>query len=224
MRVSTIIPIYNEAAAIEKVQRSIRPLAEKSEIIFVDGGSTDGTRDLIRPEFTVISSHKGRANQMNRGAEISHGGVLFFLHCDSEVPATAMEEICRVMENYQAGCFGIRFPSDNLWMRCCQVLSNFRVKSRGIMFGDQGIFLDRRLFFELGGFPDLPIMEDYQFSLDLREKRVKVGMTRSRILTSDRRFVQGGPLRVMWKMNRLRAMYRRGVDIQKIAALYRDIR
>lgn len=92
------------------------------------------------------------------------------------------------------------------------------------MFGDQGIFIRRKLFFEIGGFPELPIMEDYQFSLTLKELGVKLGITQKRIYTSDRRFVKGGRLRIMWKMNRLRAMYRRGVDIEKIADLYRDVR
>lgn len=92
------------------------------------------------------------------------------------------------------------------------------------MFGDQGIFIRRKLFFEMGGFPKLPIMEDYQFSLTLKEMGVKIGIAKKRIYTSDRRFKEGGRLKVMWKMNRLRAMYRRGVEIEKIADLYRDVR
>lgn len=94
------------------------------------------------------------------------------------------------------------------------------------MFGDQGIFLDRNLFFEAGMFPDIPIMEDYQLSLTLKEMGVKLGMTKQRIYTSDRRFPKGtiSKLKVMWKMNRLRKMYRDGVDIKRISAMYRDVR
>ena len=161
---------------------------------------------------------------MNLGAEKSSGDVLFFLHCDSELPADAIEQIETVMRKYRAGCFGIAFRSKNIWMKCCQIISNHRIKDRKIMFGDQGIFIRRKLFFEIGGFPELPIMEDYQFSLTLKELGVKLGITKKRIYTSDRRFVKGGRLRIMWKMNRLRAMYRRGVDIEKIADLYRDVR
>ena len=94
------------------------------------------------------------------------------------------------------------------------------------MFGDQGIFVDRELFFEVGMFPDLPIMEDYQFSITLKERGIKLGMAKHRIYTSARRF-EGSTvekLRVMWKMNRLRAMYRDGVEPEKIAMLYRDVR
>ena len=224
MRVSIIIPVYNEEKTIRKLLRTLEPVKEKAEILFVDGGSTDRTLSLLPEEYKVVKGPKGRAWQMNLGAEKSRGNVLFFLHCDSELPKDAIEQIERVMRKYQVGCFGIAFHSKNIWMKCCQLISNQRIKDRKIMFGDQGIFIRRKLFFEIGGFPDLPIMEDYQFSLTLKEMGVRLGIAGKRIYTSDRRFARGGRLRVMWKMNRLRAMYRRGVDIEKIAELYRDVR
>jgi len=95
-----------------------------------------------------------------------------------------------------------------------------------VMFGDQGIFIERDLFFEIGMFPDMPILEDYQLSVTLRERGIRLGMTKHRIYTSDRRF-EGNTiekLRLMWLMNRLRAMYRKGVPIEKIASLYADVR
>lgn len=224
MKISTIIPIYNEEKTIQTFLSTLEPVKGKTEILFVDGGSTDRTLDLIPKEYTVIHGPKGRAKQMNLGAEKSSGEVLFFLHCDSEIPKDAVEQIVQVMKTFDAGCFGIAFHSHNIWMKCCQIISNHRIKDRKVMFGDQGIFIKRKLFFEIGGFPELPIMEDYQFSLTLKEKGVNLGMTKKRIYTSDRRFVQGGRLRIMWKMNRLRAMYRKGVDINEISRLYRDIR
>lgn len=224
MKISIIIPVYNEEDTIRKLQDSLEPLKGKCEILFVDGGSTDQTLSLIPKEYCIIHSKKGRAVQQNVGAKESAGDILFFLHCDSEVPATAVEEIEQVMEKYQVGCFGIAFHSANLWMKCCQVISNHRIKDRKIMFGDQGIFIKRSLFFEIGGFPEIPIMEDYQFSLTLKERKTKIGIAKSRIYTSDRRFRKGGRLRVMWKMNRLRAKYRQGMDVNKISAMYKDIR
>ena len=94
------------------------------------------------------------------------------------------------------------------------------------MFGDQGIFLDRDLFFEIGMFPEIPVMEDYQLSLTLKEQGIRLGMTKRRIYTSDRRFPKGTvpKLKLMWKMNRLRKMYRDGVPIERISRLYRDVR
>ena len=130
------------------------------------------------------------------------------------------------MKDYQAGCFGIAFHSKNFFMFTCRVISNHRIKDRKVMFGDQGIFIERELFFEIGMFPEIPVMEDYQLSLTLKERGVKLGMTRKRIYTSDRRFPKGTipKLKLMWKMNRLRKMYRDRVPIETISDLYRDVR
>lgn len=226
MKISIIIPIYNEEKTIGKLLETLEPLKGRCEILFVDGGSTDRTLELLDHQYPVLTSEKGRARQMNYGAKKSTGDVLFFLHCDSEVPKTALEEMEEVMKNHRAGCFGIAFHSWNLFMFTCRVISNHRVKDRKVMFGDQGIFIERNLFFEVGMFPDMPILEDYQFSLALKEKKIKFGMAKHRIYTSDRRF-EGNTitkLQVMWKMNRLRAMYRKGIPIEEIAELYKDVR
>lgn len=225
-KISIIIPVYNEEKTIEKLQEQLEDLKDKCEILFVDGGSTDRTLELIRQEYTVIQGFKGRAVQMNEGAKRSTGDILLFLHCDSELPERPLAEIRRVMKDHAAGCFGIAFHSRNFFMWTCKVISNHRIKDRKVMFGDQGIFVDRDLFFEAGMFPELPIMEDYQFSLNLKEMGVKLGMAKRRIYTSDRRFPKGtiSKLKVMWKMNRLRKMHRDGVDIHLISQMYKDIR
>lgn len=226
MNISIIIPIYNEEKTIEKLLETLRPLKGRCEILFVDGQSTDKTLSILGNQYPVLQSEKGRAKQMNLGATESTGDVLFFLHCDSEIPDTALEEIEKVMQKHKAGCFGIAFHSWNFFMFTCRVISNHRIKDRKVMFGDQGIFVDRELFFKAGMFPEIPIMEDYQFSLTLKEMGVRLGITKSRIYTSARRF-EGNTidkLRIMWKMNRLRAMYRKGVPIEEIAALYKDVR
>ncbi len=224
--ISIIIPVYNEEKTIVKLQRQLRELRGKCEILFVDGGSTDRTLEFIEPEYTVIHSEKGRGKQMNAGAKASRGEILFFLHCDSELPPKPLSEIRRVMRDHEAGCFGIAFHSRNFFMLTCRVISNHRIRDRKVMFGDQGIFVDRALFFEAGMFPEIPIMEDYRFSLTLKEKGVKLGMTGKRIYTSDRRFPKGTipKLKLMWKMNRLRKMFRNGIPIEKISDMYRDIR
>ena len=226
MKISVIIPTFNEELTIEKLIKTLKPLDGKCEILFVDGGSTDKTLEIIGDKYPVIISEKGRAKQMNAGAKNSTGDVLFFLHCDSEVPSTALEEIQEVMSDFRVGCFGIAFHSWHFFMWTCRWVSNHRAKIRRIIFGDQGLFIERELFFELGMFPDISIMEDYQFSLTLKETEIKTGMTRNRIYTSDRRF-EGNTfekLRVMWHMHRLRAYYRRGMDIRKIAEQYADKR
>lgn len=226
LRISIIVPIYNEEKTIVKMTEQLMALKDRCEILLVDGGSTDRTRDLIPPELTLLRSEKGRAEQMNCGAKHSTGDILFFLHCDSILPERPLYQIKKVMKHCRAGCFGIAFRSRNFFMWTCGVISNHRIKDRKIMFGDQGIFIDRALFFEVGMFPALPIMEDYQFSLTLKERGEKLGITEKRIYTSHRRFPEGTipKLRLMWKMNRMRKMYRDGVDIHMISQMYRDVR
>lgn len=225
-RISVIVPVYNEKKTIGRLLAELGKIKNRCEIILVDGGSTDGTLTHIGPDFKVLHSEKGRAVQMNLGARESTGDILFFLHCDSELPERPLEQIRYVMKDYRVGCFGIAFHSKNFFMYTCRVISNHRIKDRNVVFGDQGIFIDRKLFFEMGGFPELPVMEDYQFSLALKKRGEKIGITKKRIYTSDRRFPAGTipKLKEMWKMNRLRKMYRDGVDIEKIGKMYKDVR
>lgn len=224
--VSVIVPVYNEASTIERIQQELLPLKDHCEILFVDGGSTDGTPDMIGSEFRVLHGVKGRAAQMNLGARESTGDILFFLHSDSELPKRPLEEIRAVMAEHRVGCFGITFHSRSFFLWTCRVISNHRIKDRKVMFGDQGIFIDRELFFQAGMYPEIPIMEDYQFSLTLKEMGVKIGIAKHRICTSDRRFPKKTipKLKEMWKMNRLRKMYRDGVSIEKISGFYKDVR
>ena len=225
-KISIIVPLYNEEKTIEALQEQLLKLKDQCEVVFVDGGSTDRTPELLRPEWNVIHTVKGRAKQMNAGAKESTGEILFFLHCDSKLPPDPLGKIKDVMKEHDAGCFGIAFETKSPLMQICRMISNHRIKDRKVMFGDQGIFVERSLFFEAGMYPELPIMEDYQFSLTLKEKGIRLGIAKGYICTSDRRFPKGTvpKLRLMWKMNRLRKMYRDGVNIRKIAALYKDIR
>ena len=225
-KISVIIPFYNEKDTIDEMIRQMGDLQRSCEIIFVDGGSTDGSREKIPDTFRVMESAKGRACQMNLGAQESSGDILFFLHCDSELPPDAAGLIRQSIKKNPAGCFGIRFRKKRLFLWTCRIISNHRVKDRRVMFGDQGIFVMRRLFNEIGGFKEMPLMEDYQFSLDLKARGVKPVLAGKRIVTSSRRF-DGNTrhmLSVMWKMNRLRKMYRDGVPIDQIAAQYQDVR
>lgn len=230
-RISVIVPMYNEAAVIGKLLASLEELRlSGAEILFADGGSTDGTLERIpdKAGYEVFTAaRKGRAFQMNEAASRAKGEILFFVHADSELPRGAEQELRRVLRTHDAGCFGIDFrKKNNFFLYTCKWISNHRVKDRKVMFGDQGIFIRRALFYRAGRFPELPLMEDYQFSLTLREMGVKLGMTRKRIYTSPRRFAGSTreKLRVMWQMNRLRAAYREGVPIEEIAKAYRDIR
>lgn len=225
-KVSIIVPIYNEASTIAGLQKQMAPYKAEAEIIFVDGGSTDATCKMIEHGYKLISSCKGRARQMNEGAKASTGDVLFFLHADSILPDGFIEEIKRVMATHEYGCFGVKFPSKNILMLSNRIISNDRAFRRGLPFSDQGIFMSRELFEYLGGFPEFPIMEDYQLGLTLRKQGYKPGRTKSRITTSIRRYGKGtiGIAKTEYQMWNQRRRYRRGEDVERLAAEYRDVR
>ena len=225
--ISIIIPTLDEARVIAALLAQLEPLRNGCEIVFVDGGSSDGTREAILDAgFRLVDAPRGRGTQRNAGARASSGEILFFLHADSALPPDPLGEIRRAMRGHRVGCFGVRFEPSSLLMLCCRLLSNFRCYVRRIMFGDQGIFIDRELFFEVGGFPDLPLMEDYQFSLDLRARGFRPAPTRRRIATSSRRYgtTPASRIKTMLLMGRLRQMYREGTPVEEIARIYGQAR
>lgn len=225
-KISIIIPTYNEESIILALLSQLEQYKHDAEIIIVDGSSTDGTVELIRDRWRVISCDKGRGHQMNLGAEKSFGDILFFLHVDSKLPTDALGQIIRCMRTNRYGCFGIKFASANFFMWTNKVISNHRAWKRGLPFGDQGIFIERSLFEEAGGFPELPIMEDYEFARRMRAKGYKPGRTDSLILSSDRRYGRGTVriLKTEFKTWNMRRKYRKGIDINLIENEYSDAR
>ena len=220
-KISIIIPCYKEGDTLSTMEDQLRPYKKQAEILFADGGENH-----FSGEYKVVPCPKGRAKQMNTAAKVASGDILFFLHCDSILPKGFLEEIREALRKTPVACFGIRFSPSTPLMMICSFISNHRVYDRKVMFGDQGIFLGRELFFQMGGFPDIPLMEDYQFSLNLKKCGIPMGLCKKRLITSERRFSGSlfHKLSTMWKMNRLRARYRKGEDIDALAKEYSDSR
>ena len=223
--ISLIIPALNEEKAIEALLVNITALSGAKDVVVADGGSTDRTKELSTPFATVVDCPRGRGPQCNFGASRAVGDIFFFLHADSLLEHDALHKIeLAVAQGVKWGCLKLRFDDAHWFPRLIAWASNKRVRLCGIAFGDQGIFITRGLFEQLGGFPDLPLMEDYQLSLILRERKIAPIQVNSYIVSSARRFIDGGFLRVIMQMRRLRKLYRRGADICDIKAMYRDIR
>ena len=220
-KISIIIPCYKEGDTLSNMEEQLRPYKKQAEILFADGGENH-----FSGEYKVVPCPKGRSKQMNTAAKVASGDILFFLHCDSILPKGFLEEIREALRKTPVACFGIRFKPFSPLMTICSFISNHRVYDRKVMFGDQGIFLGRELFFQMGGFPDIPLMEDYQFSLNLKSRGIPMGLCKKRLITSERRFSGSffHKLLIMWKMNRLRARYRKGEEIDVLAKEYKDIR
>ena len=225
MKLSLIIPIYNEERKIRACLKNLSSLPAETEILFSDGGSTDKTLAIIGDRYPVIHAPKGRAAQMNAAAGEASGDILWFSHCDSLLPAEGPSMILQAVEEGAVfGCFRIAFDYRGPFMKCNTFNSNFRAKHLHIAFGDQGIFMTKALFAKCGGFPDLPLMEDYELSKRMKRANVPLTVLPATIVTSGRRYRTRHPLLTMWQMFRLRRMYDAGVDINRIAQMYKDIR
>lgn len=223
--ISIIIPVLNEEKRIEALLEHAAALPGDKEIIVVDGGSADRTAELAAHRAVVIEGACGRGPQCNAGARMAHGDIFFFLHADSRLELNALGEIERaVAQGASWGCLKLCFGGGHWFGRIVALCSNLRARWRGLVFGDQGIFMSRGLFGQLEGFRELPLMEDYQLSLDLKKRGIAPRQIDSRIVTSARRFTSGGWLRTLWQMRRLRALYRQGVDIGEIMGCYQDAR
>ena len=224
MKITMILPIYNESKTIAPMMEQLDRLPGDWEILFADGGSTDDTLVQIGSRYSVLRCPKGRANQMNYAAGKATSDVLWFVHCDSILPTDAHAQISAAVEKgAKWGCFRIGFDRNGLFMACNTIMSNFRAR-RGTPFGDQGIWVRQDVFFSIGGFPDLPIMEDYEFSRQMSAANILVCQLPGRIITSGRRYETRFPIITALRMVHLRNLYRAGVDIQEIAGRYRDIR
>ena len=160
-RISVVIPALNEASAIEACIVSVRRTDRPVEIIVADGGSTDGTADLARKAGAlVIEGRRGRADQQNAGARAASGEPLLFLHADTRLPegwAQALR-VALARPGVAGGAFRLGIDARGSGLRFIEAMANLRSVVLQMPFGDQAIFLRRSRFFELGGFPEMPIM------------------------------------------------------------------
>lgn len=216
--VTIIIPTYNEAKNIKKIEKVIEAIEGDFEVIFSDGFSKDGTFELIN--YHKIQESKYRSNQMNAAVKYAKGDYLFFLHCDSIIGP----ECVNLIENSKLDCgaFKISFFPNNWKMKLIAHFSRRRIINRKIAFGDQGIFIKKDIFQKIGGFRPIPLMEDYQLSLDLKEMGYEIKQVDYNIQSSARRFQKHAFL-TAYRMKKLQRLYRKGYSIIKISEIYEKI-
>ena len=222
MQLSIIIPARNEAAGIEQFLQQLQPLrACGHEVILVDGGSVDTTAALARPlSDRVLISSAGRAQQMNAGARVARGRLLWFLHADSQIPVDADRLMLDAIRDGHAwGRFDIRLSGAHGLLRSVEYLMNLRSRVTGIATGDQGIFMTRELFLSVDGFADLPLMEDVELTTRLKRKQ-RPACLRQALVTSSRRWEQYGIVRTIVLMWSLRLAWSLGVPAKRLAEYY----
>jgi rSAM/selenodomain-associated transferase 2 len=220
--VSVIIPALNEAENIQQTvtaaQRDYTP--DEVEIIVVDGGSEDGTLEMVPSDVSLIRSPPGRAVQMNRGAAASNGEILVFCHADSQLPVGWRKAVTQALSRpgVSGGTFQIRlWPAQGILhlLNLPRYPANWR-----IMYGDQAQFMSRHTFEQVGGFPQIPLMEDLEMSRALHQvgRLVRIPL---RVASSSRRFLERGPLRQFWLdvVCVIRYLYL-GATAEEVASIY----
>lgn len=221
-RLSIIIPALNEAAGIGATLARLQAARRRGhEVIVVDGGSGDGTpaccNNLVDQ---LLYAGPGRAVQMNAGAAQACGDTLLFLHADTLSPEDVDRLIAAVLRGAPGwGRFDVQLSGRRPLLRLIEWLMNLRSRVSGIATGDQGLFLTREWFASVGGFPDLPLMEDIALSKCLK-RRARPHCLKARMVTSSRRWETQGIARTVVKMWCLRAAFFLGVPASRLARRY----
>ena len=220
--ISIIIPVLNEAEIIQSILNELQQHSQV-EVIVVDGGSQDNTVAVaIQTGVKVISvPQKGRAAQMNAGANIARGDILLFLHADTKLPSNFVELVIKTLEpdSVIAGAFELAIDGEAKSLRWIELLVKMRSRLFSLPYGDQAIFVSKRAFINSGGFADLPIMEDFEFI-----KRIGKGIAiaPATVTTSGRRWQKLG----VWKTTLINQAiivgYYLGISPTKLSDFYRN--
>jgi uncharacterized protein len=222
--ISVIIPTLNEAVILAQTIQSVRN-GNRIEIIVTDGGSRDRTCELaVKAGVTLLEVVGGRAAQLNAGAADAKGSILFFLHADTHPPSGYANQIRTALDDPAtvAGAFRFRTDGTGTAMRVIEWATNFRSTRLQWPYGDQGLFLEKRIFDELGGFTSLPIMEDFDLVRRLR-RRGFVATLRDAAVTSARRWEQLGPIRTTVINQIMIAGFISGFPVHWLKRLYRIV-
>jgi rSAM/selenodomain-associated transferase 2 len=198
---------------------------ESFEIIVVDGDRERDTLKAIQSNRVIkIFSEKGRAKQMNAGASIAKGEILIFLHADTELPTHALKKIESVIEKrgYTAGAFDLGIQSKKLIFKVIAFLGSLRSRLNRIPYGDQAIFLRREYFNKIGGYKEIPLMEDVELMRRIKRSGKKIWILYDRVMTSPRRWEKEGVIYCILRNWVLQGLYFLGVSPHKLVNFYRS--
>lgn len=225
MKFSIIIPVLHEPENINHLIEHVHSIGEGTdyEIIVVDGSPTRDTISALKDDRTIpIPSEACRARQMNRGAEAARGDVLIFLHADTKLPHEAFVKISgALLDNTSAGgAFSLGMDTDRIILKFIAWTANVRVWLTRVPFGDHAIFLRREYFQEIGGYKDIPLMEDVELMERIRKSGGKILILKEKVKTSPRKWETGGIFRTTFRNQIIRRLYRLGVSPDTLHRIY----
>jgi len=223
---SFIIPVLHEETVIPGTIQHIRGLFAfgADEIIIVDGDTAGKTINVARDlGVKTLSSEKGRGTQMNRGAALATGEIFIFLHADTLLPHDALECIATVMQDkiISAGAFDLSIDSEKAVFRMIEKVASFRSRITRIPYGDQAIFMRRSVFNNMGGFKNIPIMEDVEIMQRIKKQGGKICIIDRAVRTASRRWEKEGILYTTLRNWLLLSLYLFGVKPEKLVRFYR---
>ena len=221
--ISVIIPALNEEGTVARTIASARQTDRDVEIIVVDGGSADKTAAVARASGAVVAeSPPPRSRQMNAGARTARGDVLVFLHADTGLPPSYDRCIFEALSRpgAVAGAFELGINGKGLPLRLVECMANMRSHVFQMPYGDQGLFIGAALFYEIGGFEEIPIMDDFELMRRLK-KRGTVAVAPLPVVTSGRRWHKMGVIKTTLINQAVIAAYLSGVSPERIARWYR---
>jgi rSAM/selenodomain-associated transferase 2 len=223
VKLSIVVPVLDEARRLPAFLDALARECAGAEVLVADGGSRDGSVDIAAraPGLRLVSSARGRARQMNAGAAAATGDVLLFLHADTRLPAGASDAIRRALGDSRVthGRFDVRFDNPRAVFRVIAGLMNLRSRATGISTGDQAIFVRRATFARLGGYAEIPLMEDIELTRRLKRVGPQAAL-RLRVTTSARRWERDGVARTIVFMWTLRFLYLCGADPARLGRRY----
>jgi rSAM/selenodomain-associated transferase 2 len=222
---SIIIPVLNESVIINDQINRLTSLITKEpyEIIVVDGDPNGETiKTIHRQDVVRFSSAFGRARQMNAGAQSARGEILIFLHADTELPSNGFNKIGPILEGdeFSGGAFDLGIKSDKLMLKLIANIASWRSRLTRIPYGDQGIFIKKDYFFNIGGFKDIPLMEDVELMKRIKKSGGKIFIIPERAFTSPRRWEKEGILYCIIRYWLLISLFYLGISPRKLAKYY----
>jgi rSAM/selenodomain-associated transferase 2 len=227
IKFSVIVPAFHEGERINDLIEYLNHLdpGKNLEIIIVDGAQEKDTLKAIHNSNAIrMSSEKGRAKQMNAGASIAKGEILIFLHADTELPIHALKNIRSLIERreYVGGAFDLGIKSDKFFFKVIGTLSSFRSRLNKIPFGDQAIFIRRGYFNQIGGYQEIPLMEDVELMRRIKKSGNKIWIFYDRAMTSPRRWEKEGVIYCTLRNWIFQLLYFLGVSPGRLTKFYKS--
>jgi rSAM/selenodomain-associated transferase 2 len=224
---SIIIPVLEEKAVINDVIDHLRNLEgnEEMEIIVVDGDPETGTvRAISHGDVKQVKSARGRGRQMNEGARVARGDILIFLHADTELPSDALSLIVTAMreKRYVAGAFDLGIKSERFIFRIIESTASLRSRITSIPFGDQAIFVQKGYFDRIGGYKDIPIMEDVEIMGRIKKRGDRITIIKQKVNTSPRRWEKESIIGCTLRNWLLQILYLLRISPDRLSKLYRQ--